>query len=501
MRRCTCVSLVLVLGCGGEPAAGNEEVDVGSATTDTTDSPPSGGEASTGGSSAGEGGPGTSGSTTGSEGTEGASSSGGTSDAGETEGDESGGEEPTAIVYGSDGSGSARGVADCTVQTDDPVAALASAVPNDVVCVTGGVHGVLSVEGPLTLRAIGSTEVAGLVVSGASATVDGFTVTGIGSNDAAIYAGGTGHTIVGNRVVSPDASFGIRVPADLTIVRGNTVTGVQHWGIDTRGDGNRLERNNIFDLRRLSLGSDVDGVKFHGSDLVLRENYIHDINQYASVYDDDPPHVDCFQSHASSDIVTQRVLIERNYCVRVSRQCLIAEHPVVGNIVFRDNVCETHDNQNINVKRSLGGPVWIYNNIVAGSPDKAIYTNSASGESNDPDIYIVNNIARGNPGDGMTLLSGPSTALDNNVLLEDDSPFVFVPEFDSPQYAGYAETQAADFDADGPRAWALAAAGGQASVAVPSLPAWLAALEGDAVDIDGNPRPATGVSVLGPFEP
>ncbi|WP_163567231.1 hypothetical protein [Fodinicola feengrottensis] len=89
-------------------------------------------------------------------------------------------------------------------------------------------------------------------------------------------------------------------------------------------------------------------------------------------------------------------MIEANICVRVSRQCLIAQNDTaktyeISGIVFRDNICETYDSQGINLG-SLKG-VRIENNLVlSGFQYQVVSLEEQDTGLANTDTTIINNI-------------------------------------------------------------------------------------------------------------
>lgn len=284
------------------------------------------------------------------------------------------------IKYGTDGNGIAK-TSDCTVYVDAGQSinnAISGAAGGAVICVRGGNYSTQTVtlnKSNVTVRALAKAEIKGADVSGAGSTFEGFTVVGgaYKSPETGITFSGSNVKILNNLINGTELIYGISCPAgscNSALISGNTVTGIESIGmyIDN-GTGTVVERNNIYDLVSSRGEYDVDGIRFWGTNHIFRYNYIHDINQFKSFTDSsgDTPHTDCFQTYNSGSKPVDSILIENNYCVRVSRQCLIAQNHTstsytLKNIIFRNNVCETYDSQAINLGGMSG--VTIDNNLI-----------------------------------------------------------------------------------------------------------------------------------------
>ncbi len=285
---------------------------------------------------------------------------------------------PAGITYGTDGSGNPK-TDDCTV-TVDPGGSINSAISaagsGAVICVRAGDYSgelVSLAKGGVTVRSNGVGKIKGAEVSGDGSTLDGFTVVGAGgsSPESGILVSGSNVKVLDNLINGTDLIFGVRCAKDSCnddLIAGNTVTGIESIGMKIEnGSGTVVERNNIYDLHNDTGGSyDTDGMRFWGKQ-TIRYNYIHDINEFSS--GNRHPHTDCFQTYNNGSI-SAGTLIENNYCLRVSRQCLIAQNNSSSNyeirdITFRDNVCETYDSQGINLG-SMSGVVLDNNLIISG---------------------------------------------------------------------------------------------------------------------------------------
>ena len=188
---------------------------------------------------------------------------------------------------------------------------------------------ILASKNNLTLRADGIVIVNGFHISKNVGTViDGFEITAKNST----YIQGFGIWVQGNNCVIQnnyihDTAWGGILTLYYTsgcTIRNNRIGGnVSQNGIDVRGTGHIVENNEIWDIRQMSKYlpnppsyADADGIHFHGSNLVLKGNYIHDIPCGG---DNVNTHTDCFQTF---DGLTEQpkavnVLIDSNRCENI----------------------------------------------------------------------------------------------------------------------------------------------------------------------------------------
>ncbi|GAA1709995.1 hypothetical protein GCM10009765_69110 [Fodinicola feengrottensis] len=308
--------------------------------------------------------------------------------------------------YGTDGRGNPQST-DCqsTVTAGQSIdAAIGKAAAGAVVCVKAGDYSGQTVHlnrSKVTVRSNGVAKIKNAVVTGAGTTLDGFTVVGAAylNPEAGIDFAGSDQKIVHNLVNGRQLAYGIRCdPCHRSTVSRNTVTNLQNYGLFVgAGAGAQITWNNVYDLHADRVNDlDVDGVRFLGAH-TIRNNYIHDINQFKSKPDStgDTPHTDCFQTYDTGRKFSGTV-IEANICVRVSRQCLIAQNDTaktyeISGIVFRDNICETYDSQGINLG-SLKG-VRIENNLVlSGFQYQVVSLEEQDTGLANTDTTIINNI-------------------------------------------------------------------------------------------------------------
>ena len=348
----------------------------------------------------------------------------------------------TPIRYGTPGQGNPS-TTGCTVTTTtNPQAAVNSAPAGAVICVKPGDYSTstLTVGKAVTVRANGVVKVKNIVVTGSNATVDGFNVVGgtLGNPNYAIKFGGTGHKIVNNLVRGRGITYGIGCDEAAGCgtgvqVAGNTITGVHNFGIYLWG-GSRItvERNNVFDLFQSTDVDDVDAMRAWGNDHVIRNNYFHDINAKKSP---GSPHSDCFQAYqgGSTKRYSSGVLIENNYCVRVTGQCIILQNDQrkaaeLQKYTIRGNVCETYGWQSIEI---TGVPeVTMDNNYVAGVQTTVLnIANSGAGGLKSTTFKLRNTVlVRGTAGtrffDGSPALDSTNRTLVDPAINDSYNTFI-----------------------------------------------------------------------------
>jgi hypothetical protein len=258
-------------------------------------------------------------------------------------------------------------------------AAVDAAKPGDVVCVGPGDHSNERVavtrsgtaKAPIRVRALGEVKTAGFVVKADHVGIEGFTVSNRGLGDdqdgraMGIYLSGTGLKAVGNTAIDTEGD-GIGCDTyppsciDVVISR-NTVRGADGTGIIVAGRRILVAGNDV--SRSIKIKStDADGMRFFGSEITIRGNYIHDISD-RGYPEGDNPHTDCFQTFDNDKPATTNVLIESNICDNVDHQCLIATalEKKSSGIKFRNNICNNNGSQGILVRNFRS--IEIVNNL------------------------------------------------------------------------------------------------------------------------------------------
>ncbi|HEX4361990.1 MAG TPA: hypothetical protein VH141_30950 [Pseudonocardia sp.] len=164
---------------------------------------------------------------------------------------------------------------------------------------------------------------------------------------------------------SGTAKAPIRVVGDgKTVVKGITVAAnfVDVFGINAinpHAPGISLAGNNITLENSTSIsphGDDGDGIRFWGSNIVIRHNTIqHTSNAHKA-------HADCMQTFATDEDspASQHILIDSNRCEDISNTCLIMEGPnseagdgsgvgASGDVTYVNNYCQNHADEALQI--------------------------------------------------------------------------------------------------------------------------------------------------------
>jgi parallel beta helix pectate lyase-like protein len=164
------------------------------------------------------------------------------------------------------------------------------------------------------------------------------------------------------------------------------VRGADGTGIIVAGRRILVEGNNV--SRSVALNSDdADGMRFFGSEITFRGNFIHDISDRGYPKSKDP-HTDCFQTFDNDKPTTTNVLIEDNICDNVDHQCLIATAlgKESAGIKFRNNICNNNGSQGVYIRNYRS--VEVVNNLFLPS----IKYFAVKAEQESATITIANNV-------------------------------------------------------------------------------------------------------------
>jgi len=205
-------------------------------------------------------------------------------------------------------------------------AAVNSASAGDTIRVFAGNYAErVTVNKVVTLLAVGTAETDGFTVTSVGVTIKGFVIESMVNNSVngvGIYVSGSDCKII-NNTIRNTARGGIFLlyTTDNCLVKNNKITAnVSQYGISVRGTNHVIEGNKIADIRQYSQYwinppsyVDADGIRFHGSGHVIRNNYIYGIPYGGDNVD---AHIDCFQTF---DIPPYQpgavnVLFENNQC-------------------------------------------------------------------------------------------------------------------------------------------------------------------------------------------
>ncbi|WP_243754426.1 right-handed parallel beta-helix repeat-containing protein [Labedaea rhizosphaerae] len=147
--------------------------------------------------------------------------------------------------------------------------------------------------------------------------------------------GGTAEAPVTYLGKDGQAVGGIDIEGSFIAVDGYTMDGPSAPGVELTGDHLTLQNTHVSN----PTGGDGDGIRFFGTDLVIRHNVVHGTSN-------DNGHADCMQTFASDTPASHDVLIEGNRCEDIDNMGLMAEGPNDGegdgeghtyNITLKDN--------------------------------------------------------------------------------------------------------------------------------------------------------------------
>jgi len=349
----------------------------------------------------------------------------------------------------------------------------------------------------------------GFTISGSYVTVDGFRVDADDDHPVrgkGFYVSGD-YVTVKNGYVTECPHGGILYDQNSSYgsITGNRCYHNGQNGMDIRGSHHVIENNEIWESvqhhpQAPSLGgADADGVRFHGDHHVFRGNWIHEPALPGDPYNTSP-HTDCFQTFDGSSYGAPAA----SYCVFENNRC---RHYITGmytfmiegssscpahDLTFKNNIFEVAAGINVN---SYGGGnaynVSIHNNTFVGSPSFSGYWIAAIYAENVNTIEVKNNITIDyrNGGVHRALDNCTNLSVDHNCAYNTDSS---VPSA-RPSAQGH-ELWAADPGfVDYPGRDFHLQSGSPCVDAGASIP-------GNAVDFDGNPRPAGASWDIGAYE-
>jgi hypothetical protein len=249
----------------------------------------------------------------------------------------------------------------------------------------------------------------------------------------------------------------------------------------------------VFDLFQSTDVDDVDAMRAWGTNHVIRNNYFHDINARKSA---GSPHSDCLQAYQSGGgaRLSSNILIEDNYCVRVTGQCIILQNDLrnaaeLHDYVIRGNVCETYGWQSIEI---TGVPnVVLDNDYVAGVQATVLNVGNAGGGGRKSTNVKVRNTVLVRATAGSRYLDGTTADNTANRTFVDPAVKKSYDGFTTP--ADYPPVRPTDFnrfyrDSVGRAAPTVVDAG-----AAPNS-------TGLTTDVDGAPRVKGARIDVGPFE-
>ncbi|WP_169736854.1 right-handed parallel beta-helix repeat-containing protein [Pseudonocardia spinosispora] len=188
------------------------------------------------------------------------------------------------------------------------------------------------------------------------------TITTSGTAQAPIHVVGDGKTIV----------KGIDVTASFVQISGVNALEPHAPGISLHGNDLTLENSTSISPH----GDDGDGIRFWGSNIVIRHNTIkHTSNKHKA-------HADCMQTFAtdSDSPASQHILIDSNRCEDISNTCLIMEGPnslagdgsgvgATNDVTWTNNYCQNHADEALQIDDVQG--LKVHDNDIAGKINHA----------------------------------------------------------------------------------------------------------------------------------
>ncbi|MCK4692589.1 MAG: right-handed parallel beta-helix repeat-containing protein [Anaerolineales bacterium] len=362
---------------------------------------------------------------------------------------------------------------------------------------------------PITFRAEGTVTMKGFTVYADHISLIGFDISNTDDhpqNGWGIFLEGSYCIIEDNYVhyatrggIDLYASPGNYANTSHCIVRGNRLYRNAFAGIEVYGQDNLIEENEIWGTiqhhpkwENPPSWVDADGIRFHGSGHLIRNNYIHDISY--SDPENITPHIDCFQTFSEAyHERAQNVIFEKNTCKNVQAQTKEefgkgfmlegADH-----IIIRNNIIEAFTNVNIN---SGCSDITIVNNV---------FTTDLSFVM---DFHTV----------GIAVRQSPNTTIKNNIFY--DLPNHIIVVYDSTSQQGLDGGYNSVYRSDGQPPWGdpyphdlwqvdpqFVNPGEYDFHLLPSSPAIDAGITLTNVidDFDGNPRPQGSGYDIGAFE-
>ncbi|OGR02186.1 MAG: hypothetical protein A2284_10280 [Deltaproteobacteria bacterium RIFOXYA12_FULL_61_11] len=250
---------------------------------------------------------------------------------------------------------------------------------------------VVVTTGGISLRAEGMVSVKSVRVGGA-VPVDGVSILGFTINNAlgygidvfgancrveenTIYFASEGGIILRTSAEDPNRT-------ERCIVRNNRIQRCAQFGLDIRGRDHLVEGNEIWDTIQhhparipSPAWADADGIHFHGSGHLFKNNYIHDIVFDGQAVIDS--HTDCFQTFVAENgrVPAHHIVFDGNRCinpqyhssVEAATGFMIAD---ASDLVFKNNVVVAYVGIHAG-KNSLKNST-IVNNTFVGILDPAI---------------------------------------------------------------------------------------------------------------------------------
>jgi uncharacterized repeat protein (TIGR02543 family) len=323
---------------------------------------------------------------------------------------------------------------------------------------------------PITFQAVGNVLTQGFLVQADFIAIKGFEVEDphddrVRSATEPDYHGGVGiyvegsHNSIEDNYIHGCVWGGITLmklgnfllPTD-NVVKSNRVFRNGMQGIEVAGRNNLIEGNDISYTIQHHPGNiysssagwlDADGMRFFGSGHVIRNNHIHDIffgapginldpadpNNLYNLHNDynDDPHIDCFQTWASTDVETASdIIFEQNVCdLLISQAANENGHGFMlaggaHHLTIRNNIIKAYGGVNTGGSGNAHH-LFLYNNVWVNDLSFDQFWPNALGLAEAPYSIVKNNIFYDQPYHTLSV-TGDNTGqeIDHNLAYNSD---------------------------------------------------------------------------------
>jgi parallel beta-helix repeat protein len=265
-------------------------------------------------------------------------------------------------------------------------------------------------DAPIVFQAQGRVVMRGFTVTSNYVAIRGFEITdtpNVSTDGWGIWVSGD-YCLIENNYVHYATRGGIvlfyipgQQAANDCIVRNNRLYRNALTGIEIHGQNNLVEGNEIWGTiqhhpKWTSPPNwvDADGIRFHGSGHIFRNNYIHDI--LYGIPENINPHIDCFQTFTDGNYKqpASNILFEKNTCVNMQAQSSqeVGKAFMIENasgLTIRNNILRAYRViQGINSNNLI-----VVNNVLTNRLDIPTSSHpSIISLTNTPNSFIKNNI-------------------------------------------------------------------------------------------------------------
>jgi hypothetical protein len=259
---------------------------------------------------------------------------------------------------------------------------------------------------PITYQAQGTVTMKGFTIRADYIIIDGFDITNTDNywdDGLGIFIQGS-YCVLKNNYIYFATRGGIIVfntSSSNCLIKNNrlyknAMNGIEVQGRDHLIVGNEIWRTIQYHPKWTNPPSwvDADGIRFHGSGHVIRNNYIHDIS-----YDDTEnvnPHIDCFQTYSSStQEAASNIIFEQNFCeVLTSQTANESGHGFMladaRDIIIRNNIIQAYGG--VNTGAGGNSHLTIVNNVFANNLAFQSFYPMGVGLKDCPNTVVKNNI-------------------------------------------------------------------------------------------------------------